>query len=109
VVIISAVVTAMFLGGWTLPWLKESDFIAFLSPSFGANIANLLAMLLGVSVFFGKVFAMIFFQMLIRWSMPRFRYDQVMDLGWKILLPLSLANIFLTALGILVVQQVTGS
>jgi NADH-quinone oxidoreductase subunit H len=45
--------------------------------------------------------------MLIRWSMPRFRYDQVMDLGWKILLPLSLANVVLTGLGILIVQEVT--
>ena len=50
---------------------------------------------------------LIWFQMLIRWSMPRFRYDQVMNLGWKILLPLSLANIVITALGILIVQEVT--
>ena len=57
-------------------------------------------------VFLGKVFVLIFFQMLIRWSMPRFRYDQVMNLGWKILLPLSLANIVVTAIGILIVQEV---
>jgi len=108
VVIISALLTAMFLGGWTLPWLPEERLIAFLSPSFGANIANLLAMLLAVGVFLGKVIVLIFFQMLVRWSMPRFRYDQVMNLGWKILLPLSLANIVLTAVGILVVKGVTG-
>jgi NADH-quinone oxidoreductase subunit H len=41
---------------------------------------------------------MIWFQMLIRWSLPRFRYDQVMDLCWKIILPLSVANVFVTAL-----------
>jgi NADH-quinone oxidoreductase subunit H len=108
VVVISALLTAMFLGGWTLPWLPEQELIAFLVPVFGANVANLLAMLLGVSVFLGKVIALIFFQMLVRWSMPRFRYDQVMNLGWKILLPLSLANIVLTAVGILVVKGVTG-
>jgi len=109
VVVISALLTAMFLGGWTLPWLREQDLIAFLGPTFGANMANLIAMLLAVGVFLGKVVALIFFQMLVRWSMPRFRYDQVMNLGWKILLPLSLANIVLTALGILVVKGVTGT
>jgi NADH-quinone oxidoreductase subunit H len=108
VVVISGLLTAMFLGGWSLPWLREQDLIAFLTPPFGANIANLLAMILAVHVFIGKVVALIFFQMLVRWSMPRFRYDQVMNLGWKILLPLSLANIFLTAVGILIVQEVTG-
>ncbi len=107
VVVISGLLAAMFLGGWSLPWLPEKDLIAFLSKPFGANIANLMAMLLAVHVFFGKVIVLIFFQMLVRWSMPRFRYDQVMNLGWKILLPLSLANIVLTALGILIVQEVT--
>jgi len=106
VVVISALLTAMFLGGWALPWLSDKALIDFLIPRFGANIANLMAMLLGVSVFLGKVIALIFFQMLIRWSMPRFRYDQVMNLGWKILLPLSLANIVVTAIGILIVQEV---
>ncbi len=107
VVVISGLLAAMFLGGWSLPWLPESKIISSLTPTFGANIANLLAMVLAVHVFIGKVIALIFFQMLVRWSMPRFRYDQVMNLGWKILLPLSLANIVLTAIGILIVQEVT--
>jgi NADH-quinone oxidoreductase subunit H len=47
---------------------------------------------------------MIFFQMLLRWTLPRFRYDQVMHLGWKIMLPLSLVNILVTGLGLLIVQ-----
>jgi len=107
VVVISGLMTAMFLGGWTLPWLKEADIIAFLTPKWGANMANVIAMVLAVHVWLAKVVALIFFQMLIRWSMPRFRYDQVMNLGWKILLPLSLANIVLTGIGILIVQEVT--
>lgn len=107
VVVISGLMTAMFLGGWTLPWLKEADIIAFLTPRWGANMANVIAMVLAVHVWLAKVVALIFFQMLIRWSMPRFRYDQVMNLGWKILLPLSLANIVLTGIGILIVQEVT--
>ncbi len=48
---------------------------------------------------------MIFFQQLVRWSVPRFRYDQVMDLGWKIMLPLSIANILVTGLGILLIRE----
>lgn len=107
VVVISALLTAMFLGGWSLPWVSESGMISALTPSFGENMANLIAMVLAVHVFLIKVVILIWFQMLIRWSMPRFRYDQVMDLGWKILLPLSLANIVITAFGILIVQEVT--
>lgn len=107
VVVISALLTAMFLGGWSLPWVSESAMISALTPSFGENMANLIAMVLAVHVFLIKVVALIWFQMLIRWSMPRFRYDQVMNLGWKILLPLSLANIVITAFGILIVQEVT--
>jgi NADH-quinone oxidoreductase subunit H len=107
VVVISALLTAMFLGGWSIPWLPEANIIAALTPLVGDNMANVLAMVLAVHVFLIKVIVLIWFQMLIRWSMPRFRYDQVMDLGWKILLPLSLANIVITALGVLIVQEVT--
>jgi NADH-quinone oxidoreductase subunit H len=107
VVVISALLTAMFLGGWSIPWLPEANIIAFLTPLLGDNMANVAAMVLAVHVFLIKVIVLIWFQMLIRWSMPRFRYDQVMDLGWKILLPLSLANIVITALGVLIVQEVT--
>jgi NADH-quinone oxidoreductase subunit H len=107
VVVISALLTAMFLGGWSIPWVREANMIAAWTPVLGENMANLAAMVLAVHVFLIKVIALIWFQMLIRWSMPRFRYDQVMNLGWKILLPLSLANIVITALGILIVQEVT--
>ena len=107
VVVISALLTAMFLGGWSIPWLPEARIISFLTPLVGDNMANVAAMVLAVHVILIKVVALIFFQMLIRWSMPRFRYDQVMNLGWKILLPLSLANVVLTGLGILIVQEVT--
>jgi NADH-quinone oxidoreductase subunit H len=107
VVVISALLTAMFLGGWSIPWVHEASLISAWTPALGENMANLAAMVLAVHVFLIKVIVLIWFQMLIRWSMPRFRYDQVMNLGWKILLPLSLANIVITALGILFVQGVT--
>ena len=96
VVVIGGVMTAIFLGGWSLPYLSDAQVIGGLSQMFGPNLGNVLAMIVHVSVFWAKVIGLIFFQMLIRWSMPRFRYDQVMDLGWKILLPISIANVVIT-------------
>ena len=56
--------------------------------------------LLGIGIFIGKVLLSIFFFMWVRWTLPRFRYDQVMDLGWTKLLPLSIANLVIYTLGI---------
>jgi NADH-quinone oxidoreductase subunit H len=109
VVVISGLVAAMFLGGWSIPWLSDAQLVGLLSGPLGPDWGNLAAMAIHVGVFFTKVIALIFLQMLVRWSMPRFRYDQVMNLGWKILLPLSIANIVVTAIGVLVVQEVTGA
>lgn len=105
VVVISGLMTAMFLGGWSIPWLSDAELVSFLASGIGPNMANVLAMLIHVGVFFAKLLAMIFFQMLVRWSMPRFRYDQVMDLGWKIMLPLSIANVAITGAVILVLRE----
>jgi NADH-quinone oxidoreductase subunit H len=54
--------------------------------------------ILGTVVFFGKIVFFIFFFMWIRWTIPRFRYDQLMHLGWRILIPLAVFNIFITGL-----------
>jgi NADH-quinone oxidoreductase subunit H len=107
VVVISGLVVAMFLGGWSIPWLADAQLVSLLSGPLGPDWGNLVAMAIHVGVFFAKVVVLIFFQMLIRWSMPRFRYDQVMNLGWKILLPLSLANIVVTALAVLWIGDLT--
>jgi NADH-quinone oxidoreductase subunit H len=82
----SAVMSVLFLGGWHVPFIN----------TFGMD-ANLVAVL-GIAVFALKIFAFIFFFMWVRWSIPRFRYDQLMNLGWKVLLPLGIVNILLTAL-----------
>lgn len=88
-VIGSAVFICLFLGGWHLPFGLE------LYP------ANLLGTILSVLCFLLKIALVLFFFIWIRWTLPRFRYDQVMHLGWKVLLPLALfnlcLNIFLTA------------
>ncbi|MBI2923990.1 MAG: NADH-quinone oxidoreductase subunit NuoH [Planctomycetes bacterium] len=76
-------ITTLFLGGWSLPGMN----LASTSIPFS---------LLTVGVFFAKVSLLLFFYIIIRWTLPRFRFDQLMQLGWKTLIPLALANIILT-------------
>ena len=86
----SAVIVTLYFGGYNMPLLHHLGISA-----------NWLT-LLGSVFFFLKIFFFIFVFMWIRWTIPRFRYDQLMNLGWKGLLPISLANVFITGLIILV-------
>ena len=80
-VIGSSLFILMFLGGWHfLPWL----------PTVGTG---LFASLFGVAWFFVKLFAFLFFFVWVRWTIPRFRYDQVMRIGWRVLLPIAVLNL----------------
>ena len=82
IVIGSAIFTLLFLGGWNfLPWVENPW------P------ATWIGTLLGTGWFLTKTIGLIFFFIWVRWTLPRFRYDQVMDLGWTKLLPLALANL----------------
>jgi NADH-quinone oxidoreductase subunit H len=108
VVVIAALVTAIFLGGWAIPYLSQETIIGAVAPVFGEGFATGLCIVLHVLTFFLKVLVMIWLQMALRWSLPRFRYDQVMDLCWKVLLPLSIANVFVTAVVLLVIQEAGG-
>ena len=101
IVTISGIVTTLFFGAWHLPFVTDQMLLSFFSAA-GPNGAALLAMLVNVAVFFGKVSFFIWLMMTIRWTLPRFRYDQVMRLGWKMLLPLALLNIFITGIVLLV-------
>jgi NADH-quinone oxidoreductase subunit H len=101
IIVIAALTATIFLGGWTIPYLSTETIIAGVTPTLGVGFATGLCMLLHFGAFMAKMFLMIWVQMLIRWSMPRFRYDQVMDLCWKMLLPLSIVNIFVTGLVLL--------
>ncbi len=105
VIVIAGLMTAIFLGGWSIPYLPQERIIGALEPLFGSGMANLLCMVAHVSTFLLKVVFMIWFQMVLRWTQPRFRYDQMMDLCWKILLPLSIANAFVTGTIILLVRS----
>lgn len=95
-IVLGALVTTLFLGGYLLPWVPASAAIhGFLGlPGWFWAIAMVLSFLL-------KTFAFILLQFQIRWTLPRFRYDQIMKLGWKILLPAALVNVFATGLVIL--------
>ncbi|CUS77697.1 NADH dehydrogenase subunit H [Candidatus Kryptonium thompsonii] len=83
----SLLVTAFYLGGWYFPFF---DIYRGMNP----NLAGILQ----VIVFFVKAFVIIFLFMLVRWTLPRFRYDQLMRLGWQVLLPLALLNVLVTGL-----------
>ena len=104
VVVIGGLITAVFLGGWSIPFLPKDTIIGGLTPTMGAGLATAVTMIAHVATFLLKVVVMIWLQMQIRWTLPRFRYDQIMDLCWKIVLPLSLVNIFVTGAVILLVK-----
>jgi NADH-quinone oxidoreductase subunit H len=103
--VIGTIVATLFLGGWAIPFLSTQDLISAFTHFGGVGFATGLTMILHVVTFFAKVIFMIWLQMQIRWSLPRFRYDQVMDLCWKRMLPLSLANLFVTGAVILAWQS----
>ena len=87
----------LFLGGWSVPWLSQETLIAFVSPVMGEGFATGLCVIVHFLTFMAKVVVMIWVQMTLRWTLPRFRYDQLQKLGWQVLLPLSLLNIFVTS------------
>jgi NADH-quinone oxidoreductase subunit H len=87
----AAFITLLYFGGWQLPFAPES---------IGLEQGSILLALVQMGVFIAKVMFWIVFFIWVRWSIPRFRYDQLMTLGWKVLLPLSLLNVLLTALGV---------
>jgi NADH-quinone oxidoreductase subunit H len=95
VVTVCAMVTTLFFGGWDIPGSWDQS---------GGVLQTLVTGL----AFFLKVMFWIFFVMWIRWTLPRFRYDQLMALGWKVLMPLALAYIMLIATAIWVIEHVFG-
>jgi NADH-quinone oxidoreductase subunit H len=103
--VIGTIVTSLFLGGWSIPWLSTADIIGGVSGVFGHGFATGLCIVMHVLSFLLKVVFMIWLQMALRWTLPRFRYDQVMDLCWKMILPLSIANVFVTGAVILFLER----
>ena len=96
VILLSALATTLFFGGWQVPWLGAGGFVFPWGGSL--EVAPWAVTVLQVLAFNLKVFFFCWLQVLIRWTYPRFRYDQLMDFGWKVLVPLGVVNILATGL-----------
>jgi NADH-quinone oxidoreductase subunit H len=83
-----AVMSTLYFGGYNFPFMHH------------LGLSENWVTILGVIALFTKIFGFIFFFMWVRWTIPRFRYDQLMDLGWKVLIPLAIANIIVTGIWI---------
>lgn len=88
----SAFMASLYFGGYNFPFMDD------------LGLSQNWITIIGTIVFFLKIFAFIFFFMWIRWTLPRFRYDQLMRLGWQYMIPLALLNIFITGTAILIRQ-----
>jgi len=88
----SAILAVLYFGAYNYPGMQ------WMVDNVGVNTANII----GILVLFIKICGFIFFYMWIRWTIPRFRYDQLMHLGWKVLIPLAIINIMVTGVCILV-------
>jgi len=97
-VVVSAVATTVYLGGWYFPFVHRLE---------AAGHHNLFV-LVSVLVFLVKCSLILYFYFWLRWTLPRFRYDQLMDIGWKWLIPSALINIVLSAFAIFLVQALNG-
>lgn len=93
----STILAVLFFGGYNYPGMSWAI------ENWGVNIANVI----GIAVLFVKICGFIFFYMWVRWTIPRFRYDQLMNLGWRILIPLSIINIVITGIVILRAEIIT--
>jgi NADH-quinone oxidoreductase subunit H len=104
-VFIAALIAVVFLGGWQVPFLYADGFYfgGIADPTLHISMPYWLVIGLRIGAMCLKVIVLVWLQFMMRWTLPRFRYDQVMVLGWKILLPLALANLFITALIVLIV------
>ncbi len=94
-VVIAGIVTSIFLGGYHIPWIEPQLFRAL--NGLGGVEGQVWLAVLQVFTFLVKMLAVIWVMFLARWAFPRFRYDQIMRLGWKMMLPISLANVVVSA------------
>jgi NADH-quinone oxidoreductase subunit H len=101
-ILVAALIATLFFGGWQVPYLQPDGFHLPWGSFF--SVHALIVTLLQVAAFAFKVFFFCWFLLLIRWTLPRFRYDQLMRLGWKFMFPLSVLNIFVTALILLILR-----
>ena len=111
VVTSSALMAAVFFGGWHLPFFARDGLHIQIGDTvlLTQRMSHGFVVLVGFVGFVVKTVALCMIQLTIRWTLPRFRYDQLMRLGWRKLLPASLANVLVTALAILAIQSAGAS
>lgn len=101
----SAIAVTLFLGGYNIPFVTPEMIHAFFSgQGFSTTLSSLFTALVLHVVFMAKVLFLLWVFIWVRWTLPRFRYDQLMDLGWKTMLPWALANVLVTA-GVMVAAK----
>lgn len=100
-VLVAMMVATLFLGGWQVPYLYGDGIRFSMEGDPLVALPYALVKLIQVGAFCFKVIVLCWLQLMIRWTLPRFRYDHLMRLGWKIMLPLSIANLAITAIFLL--------
>ena len=98
IAIIGALFTTLFLGGYNLPFMTDAGFV--LPGGHVVALPHGLVVVIQLAVFLAKVLAVCSFQILVRWTLPRFRYDQLLRFAWKFMFPLALANLAATAVAL---------
>jgi NADH-quinone oxidoreductase subunit H len=98
IAVVGALFATLFLGGYNLPFMSDAGFT--LPGGTVIALSQQLRVPLQLLTFLGKVALLCVIQIQIRWTLPRFRYDQMLGLSWKLLLPLSLANLVATVVGV---------
>jgi NADH-quinone oxidoreductase subunit H len=103
IAVIAALFTTLFLGGYNLPYMNDAGFT--FPGGKTVTMSHGVVLLTQLVVFLVKVFVMCSFQILVRWSFPRFRYDQLLRFAWKFMFPLALANLCVTVLFVWVIRS----
>ena len=101
-ILIASLVTTLFFGGWQIPYLMRDGF--HFPGGFTVSLSGTSVSLLQVLSYCVKVFFFCWFLLLVRWTLPRFRYDQLMRLGWKMVFPISILNLLATSLLVLLLR-----
>jgi NADH-quinone oxidoreductase subunit H len=98
IIVGSALIATLFLGGWQVPFLQNTGFVLPFGIAWGGDLSPFIVTLLRIGMLLAKTLFLCGFFIWVRWTVPRFRYDQLMALGWKGMIPLAVLNIVVTGL-----------
>lgn len=89
-------IVILYLGGWhfSIPFISNSNYLEW---AFGSGVSQIINIVIGIIIVLFKAYLFLFISILTRWTLPRVRIDQLLNLGWKFLLPIALGNLLLTA------------